>query len=76
MGLFNKKRAAIEHVAMPVESAAIPAEVVAAIAGAVAVICGEEVKITGIRRVSGTREAGRSAWSLAGLLANTRPFNA
>ena len=72
MGLFNKKRAADS----PAENAGIPAEIVAVIAGAIAIICGEEAKITGICRVSRSGEAGRSVWSLAGLLANTRPFNA
>ena len=74
MGLFNKKRV-MSDIALA-ESAAIPGEVVAAIAGAVAVICGEEAKVTGIRRISRGGEAERSAWSMAGLLANTRPFNA
>lgn len=48
-------------------------DVVAAIAGAVAFICGENATISSIkpRRTTG---AGRSAWNMAGLLENTRPF--
>lgn len=74
MGLFNKKRAATENMAARTDT--IPSEVVAAIAGAVAVVCGEGARVTGIRRISRGGEAGRNVWSLAGLLANTRPFNA
>lgn len=77
MGLFKKKISEVSIIPQPAaaQTAGIPAEVVAAIAGAVAFICGEEAKVTAIRpaarRVSGL---GRSTWSLAGLLDNTRPF--
>ena len=51
----------------------IPEEVVAAISAAVYMTYGDTVgAITGIRR-SATQPA-RSAWSMAGLLENTRPF--
>ena len=61
--------------AAPVAASGIPAEVVAAIAGAVAIVCGDGAVVTGIRPVAARREAaGRSAWSMAGLLETTRPF--
>jgi len=85
MGWFSKRKkveetpapkAAAAAPAVPApapEPAGIPAEIIAAISGAIAVIFGETAKIIDIRPV-GRERAGRSAWSLAGLLENTRPF--
>jgi hypothetical protein len=72
--MFKRKEKKQEIIQTAV-SEGIPAEVVAAISGAVAVICGGEAQITGIRPAIGrAASAGRSAWSMAGLLENTRPF--
>lgn len=50
----------------------IPGEVVAAIAAAVSCLYGEAPRsVVSVRRA---RAAGRSAWEMAGLLENTRPF--
>lgn len=55
----------------PVIEYGIPGEVVAAISAAVAMmLSGEQVTV---RRISRVHE-GRSAWSMAGLAENTRPF--
>ncbi len=65
-----------QSAAQPVPAAArsgIPGEVIAAISGAVAMLCGKDARIVGIK--PGKRDrAGRSAWSMAGLLDNTRAF--
>lgn len=56
----------------PAVEAGIPGEVVAAIAAAVACLYGEDPgSIVSVRRAG---PAGRSAWAMAGLLENTRPF--
>ena len=50
----------------------IPAEVIAVIAAAVTMALGSGARILSVRRAETGR--GRSAWSMAGLLENTRPF--
>lgn len=55
------------------EENAIPAEVLAAIAAAVYCMYPEGAGITAVRR-SVPAAGVRSAWSMAGLLDNTRPF--
>lgn len=50
----------------------VPAEIVAVIAAALACTLGAGVKILSVKRAESGR--GRSSWSLAGLLENTRPF--
>ncbi len=52
----------------------VSAEIVAAISGAIAVICGEGYTVKSIKRSSRAVTSGRSAWSTAGLLDNTRAF--
>lgn len=50
----------------------IPGEVVAAIAAAVAYLYGDGARsVVSVKR---RRPSGRSAWEMAGLLENTRPF--
>ena len=49
----------------------VPPEIVAVIAAAVAYTLGSGVKVLSVRRAE---KSGRSSWSLAGLLENTRPF--
>ncbi|MEA4912101.1 MAG: hypothetical protein VB092_05750 [Oscillospiraceae bacterium] len=53
--------------------AGVPAQVVAAIAAAVAAVCGEGAAVRSIRPAK-RAAVGRSAWSTAGLLDNTRAF--
>ena len=61
--------------AAPTVEAGIPGEVLAAISAAVAVVCGDGAVVRGVRRVSKrAASSGRSAWSMAGLLDNTRAF--
>ena len=50
----------------------VPAEIVAVIAAAVTMALGTGVRVLSVKRADGGR--GRSAWSMAGLLENTRPF--
>lgn len=58
--------------AAPVTEAGIPEEVIAAISAAVYMMYGNSgAAVTGIRR---SVQSTRSAWSMAGLLDNTRPF--
>jgi len=58
--------------ALPVAETGIPAEVVAAISAAVYMMYGTSAgTVTSIRRAV---QPNRSAWSMAGLLENTRPF--
>ncbi len=52
----------------------VSAEIVAAISGAIAVICGENAVIKSVKRSVRAKSTGRSAWSTAGLLDNTRAF--
>ena len=80
MGLFSSKKKEAEvvpaaAVAAPVapQPAGIPGEVGAAISAAVACVMGESARIHSIRR-TGSSAGTRSAWSMAGLLENTRPF--
>lgn len=61
--------------AAPAVEAGIPGEVLAAISAAVSVICGDGAVVRGVRRVSKrAANSGRTAWSMAGLLDNTRAF--
>ena len=75
MGLFSRKKKTeiVEEVKSeaPVVSNDIPGEVIAAISAAVYCMFGEGVRVMSVRRQQRT---GRSAWSMAGLLENTRPF--
>ena len=50
----------------------IPPEVIAVIAAAVTVTLGAGARILSVKRAENKR--GRAAWSMAGLLENTRPF--
>jgi len=62
----------LQKVALPVAETGIPAEVVAAISAAVYMMYGTSAStVTSIRRAV---QPNRSAWSMAGLLENTRPF--
>ena len=78
MGLFSRKKK-VEEVAAPAaapvaaQPAGIPGEVIAAISAAVAMMMGEGARICSIRR-AGSSAGTRSAWSMAGLLDNTRAF--
>lgn len=57
---------------VPAVEAGIPGEVVAAISAAVYMTYGASAgNVTSIRRAA---QPARSAWSMAGLLENTRPF--
>ena len=74
MGLFRrkKKEEAVEvREDTPAVSSGIPGEVIAAISAAVYCMFGEGAKVMSVRR---QQRSGRSAWSMAGLLENTRPF--
>ena len=71
MALFNRKKKAEVKEEVSAVSAAIPSEVIAAISAAVYCMFGEGAKVMSVRRQQRT---GRSAWSMAGLLENTRPF--
>jgi len=78
MGLFSRKKktAAVENTenntaAVETPVAGIPGDVIAAISAAVYCMFGEGAKVTSVRRQQRT---GRSAWNMAGLLENTRPF--
>ena len=74
MGLFSRKKKT-EAVEVKEEvsavSTSIPGEVIAAISAAVYCMFGEGTRVMSVRRQQRT---GRSAWSMAGLLENTRPF--
>ena len=74
MGLFSRKKKK-ETVEVKEEvsavSTSIPGEVIAAISAAVYCMFGEGARVMSVRRQQRT---GRSAWSMAGLLENTRPF--
>ena len=74
MGLFSRKKKT-ETVEVKEEvsavSTTIPGEVIAAISAAVYCMFGEGARVMSVRRQQRT---GRSAWSMAGLLENTRPF--
>ena len=74
MGLFKRKKKE-ETVEVREETSAvssgIPGEVIAAISAAVYCMFGEGAKVMSVRR---QQRSGRSAWSMAGLLENTRPF--
>lgn len=74
MGLFSRKKKT-ETVEVKEEvsavSTSIPGEVIAAISAAVYCMFGEGARVMSVRRQQRT---GRSAWSMAGLLENTRPF--
>ena len=75
MGLFSRKKKTepvVETVKeTPAVSNDIPGEVIAAISAAVYCMFGEGARVMSVRRQQRT---GRSAWSIAGLLENTRPF--
>ena len=76
MALFSrKKKTEAETVEVKNEAPAvsndIPGEVIAAISAAVYCMFGEGARVMSVRRQQRT---GRSAWSMAGLLENTRPF--
>lgn len=61
-----------QHKAAPIAEAGIPEEVVAAISAAVYMMYGTSgAAVTSIRR---SAQPARSAWAMAGLLENTRPF--
>ena len=74
MGIFSRKKKT-EAVEVKEEvsavSTSIPGEVIAAISAAVYCMFGEGARVMSVRRQQRT---GRSAWSMAGLLENTRPF--
>ena len=74
MGLFSRKKKT-ETVEVKEEvsavSTSIPGEVIAAISAAVYCMFGEGARVMSVRR---QQRSGRSAWSMAGLLENTRPF--
>lgn len=65
----EKESQAAEHV-LPAVEEGIPGEVVAAIAAAVACVL-PGARIASVRRAA---RPARSAWSMAGLLENTKPF--
>ena len=70
-----KMLAAKQAAPAPQAEAGIPGDVLAVIAAAVAVVCGEGAVVRGVRRVSKrAASSGRGAWSMAGLLDNTRAF--
>ena len=74
MGLFKRKKKedAVEvREETSAVSSGIPGEVIAAISAAVYCMFGEGAKVMSVRR---QQRSGRSAWSMAGLLENTRPF--
>ena len=76
MGLFSrKKKNEIKEVTEVREetavSSGIPGEVIAAISAAVYCMFGEGARVMSVRRQQRT---GRSPWSMAGLMENTRPF--
>ena len=50
----------------------VPAEIIAVIAAAVTVALGTGVRVLSVRRADSGR--GRNAWSMAGLMDNTKPF--
>lgn len=50
----------------------IPGEIVAAIAAAV--YCAEGGSVSAIKSIRRSRPASRSAWGMAGVMENTRPF--
>lgn len=50
----------------------IPGEIVAAIAAAV--YCTEGAPVSAIKSIRRSRSASRSAWGMAGVMENTRPF--
>ncbi|NLC78656.1 MAG: hypothetical protein GX683_02880 [Ruminococcaceae bacterium] len=52
----------------------VSAEIVAASSGAIAVICGGNAVVKSIKRSTRAVSGGRSAWSTAGLIENTRAF--
>lgn len=60
--------------AAPAVEEGIPGEVIAAIAAAV--YCTEGVPFSAVKSIRRSRRAGgtRSAWGMAGILENTRPF--
>ncbi|MEG0832579.1 MAG: hypothetical protein RSE36_04505 [Oscillospiraceae bacterium] len=71
-GKHEEKKKAASAVSV---SNGIPAEVVAAISAAVSCMCKEGAVIRDIKRTpKQTASAGRSSWSTAGLLENTRAF--
>ena len=76
MGLFSRKKKTDPVVETVKETPvavndSIPGEVIAAISAAVYCMFGEGARVMSVRRQQRT---GRSAWSMAGLLENTRPF--
>ena len=74
MSLFKrkKKEEVIEvREEKPAAASGIPGEVIAAISAAVYCMFGEGARVMSVRR---QQRSGRSAWSMAGLLENTRPF--
>ncbi|MEA5051608.1 MAG: hypothetical protein VB021_09100 [Oscillospiraceae bacterium] len=70
----NKITAALREIRPAAQETGVPAQVVAAIAAAVAAVCGEDASIRSIRPARRAAAAGRGAWSMAGLLDNTRAF--
>ncbi len=74
MSLFKrKKKEEVVEVReeKPAVASGIPGEVIAAISAAVYCMFGEGARVMSVRR---QQRSGRSAWSMAGLLENTRPF--
>ena len=74
MSLFKrKKKEKVVEVReeKPAAASGIPGEVIAAISAAVYCMFGEGARVMSVRR---QQRSGRSAWSMAGLLENTRPF--
>ena len=74
MSLFKrKKKEKVVEVReeKPAVASGIPGEVIAAISAAVYCMFGEGARVMSVRR---QQRSGRSAWSMAGLLENTRPF--
>ena len=58
--------------AAPAVEDGIPGEIVAAIAAAV--YCTEGASVSAIKSIRRSRSASRSAWGMAGVMENTRPF--
>lgn len=58
--------------AAPAVEDGIPGEIVAAIAAAV--YCTEGASVSAIKSIRRSRSAFRSAWGMAGVMENTRPF--
>lgn len=72
VNVSQEEKETVAKKAPAVVSNEIPAKIVAVIAAAVTYTLGAGVKVLSVRRAENGR--GRSPWSMAGLLENTRPF--